>query len=770
MSRIRADRIVNRAANGPVEAAEGITIPSNKSIVVGTNSGSVGQYLGVTANGLSWSTPAGSVGSGGSYTLPIATASTLGGIKIGTGLSIDAGGVVTATGSGSGGIADILADTTPQLGGNLDTNAFDITGGISSTIELQGQSSKLRFHYDTFAGLPSASSWHGMFAHAHDTGRAYVAHDGTWEALAKLSDVSLAQVQSNWTATTGLGVILNKPTLATVATSGSYADLSNQPTLFSGSYTDLSNQPASYTLPTATDTVLGGIKIGSGLSITDGVVSGDVVLDTTPQLGGNLDINSRNITGTGNIDVAGDITGKGLKVSYNNPTSLTTPGTHGEIRKIDGAPFWYDGVEWREFFLIDATAVTTVPDTDWDRTFLRCDFNTDTTDQRFGAVPLINQASVSASQYKFGAKSLRITTATSYLTFSGQGATTGDRPEYDFEGEWTIEGWYYFNGISFSATNPGNAGRPILWNVTGAAGESIISLDFTSYQNSADGNYYILLTYNSENVPRFTYSDNADSIPSLDIKVNTWHHIAVQRAGNGLISIIVDGNRQGTYIDNSVINIVDERINIGQGFYVNSNYSGGFIDDFRISTIARYSSTDNSNPPTEALPISGSTTTIIPTNSSNTFGISAETATGTNATLRLRKSNSTNDDILLVGAGGLTISRTDDSTITFTGSISWSISASGSDDYVFSGPGIVSGNTNDPVLYLYRGFTYTFVNNVGGSHPFAIRVSNGGIDYTSGVSGSQTGTQTFVVPMNAPSTLYYQCTAHPGMGNVINII
>ena len=34
----------------------------------------------------------------------------------------------------------------------------------------------------------------------------------------------------------------------------------------------------------------------------------NVVEDTSPQLGGNLDINSSNITGTGNIDTTGDIT------------------------------------------------------------------------------------------------------------------------------------------------------------------------------------------------------------------------------------------------------------------------------------------------------------------------------------------------------------------------------------------------------------------------------------------------------------------------------
>jgi len=102
----------------------------------------------------------------------------------------------------------------------------------------------------------------------------------------------------------------------------------------------------------------------------------------------------------------------------------------------------------------------------------------------------------------------------------------------------------------------------------------------------------------------------------------------------------------------------------------------------------------------------------------------------------------------------------------------WSISASGTSNYVFTGPGF-PGTASDPVLYLYRGFTYTFVNTTGVNHPFAIRtdnISNGGVAYTTGVSGSQTGTQTFTVPMNAPSTLYYQCTIHSLMGNTINIV
>jgi hypothetical protein len=73
---------------------------------------------------------------------------------------------------------------------------------------------------------------------------------------------------------------------------------------------------------------------------------------------------------------------------------------------------------------------------------------------------------------------------------------------------------------------------------------------------------------------------------------------------------------------------------------------------------------------------------------------------------------------------------------------------------------------------LSRGHTYVFENLSGGSHPFQIRVSNGGAAYTSGVTnnGASTGNIVFEVPMDAPNTLYYQCTSHSTMGNTINIV
>ena len=83
----------------------------------------------------------------------------------------------------------------------------------------------------------------------------------------------------------------NKPNFATVATSGSYNDLTDKPNLFSGNYEDLTNKPnlfdgdynnltnkptipEPYTLPTASTSTLGGVKVdGSTITIADGVIS-----------------------------------------------------------------------------------------------------------------------------------------------------------------------------------------------------------------------------------------------------------------------------------------------------------------------------------------------------------------------------------------------------------------------------------------------------------------------------------------------------------------
>lgn len=63
--------------------------------------------------------------------------------------------------------------------------------------------------------------------------------------------------------TTALAAKADTASLATVATSGRYNDLSDKPTI-----------PSAYTLPTASADELGGVKVGSGLAISaEGVLS-----------------------------------------------------------------------------------------------------------------------------------------------------------------------------------------------------------------------------------------------------------------------------------------------------------------------------------------------------------------------------------------------------------------------------------------------------------------------------------------------------------------
>ena len=114
-----------------------------------------------------------------------------------------------------------------------------------------------------------------------------------------------------------------------------------------------------------------------------------------------------------------------------------------------------------------------------------------------------------------------------------------------------------------------------------------------------------------------------------------------------------------------------------------------------------------------------------------------------------------------------------------TPTITWTLTAPNApNDYTFSGDGFPTSQT-DPTLYLIRGQTYKFDNQTGG-HPFRIQstgaTAGGGTQYNSGVTnqdatgGTGTNVLTFVVPMDAPDTLYYQCTSHIGMFGTITVL
>jgi len=99
--------------------------------------------------------------------------------------------------------------------------------------------------------------------------------------------------------------------------------------------------------------------------------------------------------------------------------------------------------------------------------------------------------------------------------------------------------------------------------------------------------------------------------------------------------------------------------------------------------------------------------------------------------------------------------------------IKYNITADGSSNYRFAGPGVVN-TTNDPTLYLQRGFTYIF-NNTSGGHPFRIQFTGTTTGVGTYVSGSQTGVQVFTIPHDAPASYEYQCTSHASMKGTLNI-
>lgn len=129
-----------------------------------------------------------------------------------------------------------------------------------------------------------------------------------------------SQVNADWTATSGPAEILNKPNLATVATSGSYNDLSNTPNLAtvatSGSYTDLSNTP---TIPTVNDGTLTIQVNGTQLATFSANQSSNV---------------TANITGVGGTDVVTRTNGQGGYVEH--PVSKLTLDTDFQQILTDG--------------------------------------------------------------------------------------------------------------------------------------------------------------------------------------------------------------------------------------------------------------------------------------------------------------------------------------------------------------------------------------------------------------------------------------------------
>jgi hypothetical protein len=147
----------------------------------------------------------------------------VGDLRLGDGVT--PGGIPLSVGGGGGGYILPTASTTVKGGVKVDGTTITIASQIISvgSITYDKISNPPTIPSNTNqltngAGFITSSALTGYATETYVTTRGY------------LTSVSWNDVQS-------------KPSFATVATTGSYTDLANRPTLFSGSYNDLTNKP-----------------------------------------------------------------------------------------------------------------------------------------------------------------------------------------------------------------------------------------------------------------------------------------------------------------------------------------------------------------------------------------------------------------------------------------------------------------------------------------------------------------------------------------------
>ena len=260
-------------------------------------------------------------------------------------------GISTSTNVG---IGTTTADHTLTVAGVTSTTNLSVTGlsTFSGKMEAAAVNNVIPFYYDNVSEFPSASTYHGAFAHAHNTGRAYFAHAG-WKELV---NVEANGIVGTGTEKYNIG-ITSVTTLTATTVSASSTITANS---FIGDGSGLTGVTASGTGIIIKDGgslvgTAGTIDFGDSLSVSaisgaavtvtgttpnnltpatlvvSGVTTatGGVVGDLTGNVTGNVSGTAGGLTGTPNITV-GFVNGSGVSVSgVTSTTSLEVNSRYG---------------------------------------------------------------------------------------------------------------------------------------------------------------------------------------------------------------------------------------------------------------------------------------------------------------------------------------------------------------------------------------------------------------------------------------------------------
>ena len=187
---------------------------------------------------------------------------------------------------------NVVDDTTPQLGGDLDFNSFNITG--TGNINITGDITATSIAGTVIGVTQSVSDNSTKLATTAyaETAATNAASASTVTGLSDTTITSLAdQDFLQWNASASVWQNINEPTGVTQSSGDNTTKLAT--TAF---------------VQTVASAAAGGVNT-------------DIITDTTPQLGGDLDLNSKIINGSGSI--AGTILGVTQTV-LDNSTKLAT--------------------------------------------------------------------------------------------------------------------------------------------------------------------------------------------------------------------------------------------------------------------------------------------------------------------------------------------------------------------------------------------------------------------------------------------------------------
>ena len=314
--------------------------------------------------------------------------------------------------------------------------------------------------------------------------------------------------------------------------------------------------------------------------------------------------NQKFTTTSSGTTTSGTAKADAFNIADNNATIAGTTGANRDIKVIGGAPYYYDGTAWREFYLIDGSVTTLQPDTDWGNVMIRSTFDSNINDVKYSVTPTMLRGSGSTSTaidiiqapIKIGVGAVRI----------NSGAQAASRLEYDvsnhtnysFTGAWTMEAWVKLDGTFFTSTNQ---------SIFAAGG---IVNDFALLISNNGTGLSNFSWYDAANTAHASSSGTFIGTISTNAITDAYAHVALVRdPSDAKIRLYFNGTKVGVDITDNEIQQPDT-FSLGGHYGSNYNYDfDGYVDDVRISKSARY--TANFTPSTTQLPVSGNTTQVV---------------------------------------------------------------------------------------------------------------------------------------------------------------